>query len=75
MTLWQLTWQDALTATVILWAVWCLTSRVIGVVRRNPVTGCGTCAGCGSSAKGQQAAAKAFLPADTLTHPKKPKKS
>ena len=68
---WQLTWQDVLAATVTLWAVWYLARRALRVLRRNRVTACGTCPGCDNSAKQQQTAEKAFVPADALANPER----
>ena len=64
----QLTWQDVLAAAVTLWAVWYLARRVLGVVRRNRVTGCGTCAGCGGSAAREQTVNQVFVSADALAN-------
>jgi hypothetical protein len=63
----QLTWQDALAVAVTLWAVWYVARRIVGVVRRNRVTACGTCPGCPSSAARRQADKKPFVPSHALS--------
>ena len=63
---WQFDWQDVLAIGVTLAAAWYLVRRLVGVVRRDPVTGCGTCAGCGSDAKREVGRKIEMVPIDSL---------
>ena len=63
---WQIGWQDFLAAAVVAWAIWYLARRLMGVVRRNPVTGCGTCAGCGGDATRSDQNRQGYVPIESL---------
>jgi hypothetical protein len=69
---WQFTWHDALAVAIVLWAAWHLMRRVIGVLRRDRVTGCGTCPGCGSAAKRIGGYRKTVVPVELLVKSAKP---
>ena len=62
----QFGWQDVLAAAVVVWAVWYLGRRVFGVVRRDAVTGCGPCPGCGGDSKRSDKSRQGFVPVESL---------
>jgi hypothetical protein len=63
---WHIGWQDLLAAAVVVWAVGYLCRRVLGVVRRDPVTGCGTCRGCGGEANRSGRGRHGYVPVESL---------
>lgn len=62
----QLNWQDLAALAVITWAIWYVSRRLIGVVRRNPVTGCGTCPGCADKSNRLSNPVTSFVPIENL---------
>jgi hypothetical protein len=64
--IWQISWQDCLAVMAVVWALWYLGHRAMGVVRRDTVTGCGTCAGCGGGAKRTDMSRRGYVPVESL---------
>ncbi len=63
---WQPDWQDAAALIAISWAIWYVSRRLIGVLRRDGATGCGNCPGCAGKANHSRLSKKAFLSAESL---------
>jgi hypothetical protein len=63
---WQLGWQDVVAATLVAWALWYLCRRVVGVVRRDAFTGCGTCVGCGGAGERADKNRRGFVVVESL---------
>ena len=63
---WQLDWQNAAALVAISWAIWYVSRRLIGVLRRDRVTGCGTCSGCAGRVDHTQLSKKILVPVETL---------